>query len=745
MAKKKRGPGRPPGKKNTKQAKPQHILPEGFWSQVMAVLLIVFALILLFGLFNFGGTFPTTLAGAIAWLIGWTAFILPFLLVVQAVQIFRAEENRLSPAVWVATILFVFLTAGLFQLLLNDFTIMANSTDPLWGWGGGAAGWLIDSQLLGRALDPAVMALVLLVFDAILLLFVLSVSPKDLLNGIKSLFGNEETGGLVKGEKAATATNSVAAKAELKKPSELKINNTTEINDSKKTAKTKADKDDTAQRSLVASSDPNWEFPSLDLLNKKTTAADPGDVAKNAKTIEETLEDYGINATPQSVNVGPRVTQYTLLPARGTQFSNILKRERELKANLEAKSIRIEAPIPGKKEIGIEIQNKKIADVNLYNMMNSEEWKNAKGELNFTIGRDTSNHAIIGDLADMRHLLIAGTTGSGKSVMVNSLLCSLLYKNSPSDLRLIMVDPKMVELTRYKDIPHLITPIITDCATNPQTTVSALRWAVDVMDNRYKEMADEGVTAIKAYNEKMAKEQEAKPNEKTDASDEEEESKGKMPYIVIVVDEVADLMMSAGREVEELIVRLLQKGRAAGIHVVLATQSPRKDVITGLIKANVPATIVFAVKNHTESQIAIGNAGAEKLLGKGDMLLQTLDAPSPKRIQGAFVSNGEVSKITHAIRLQAPPNYDPDVIKQPVQLNGKGAVMFGGGGDSEYEEAKRIVISNNKGSTSLLSRRMNIGYGKAARFLDQMEEEGIVGPSQGSKGREVLVSSLDED
>ena len=731
MAKKKRGPGRPPKKKNRKS---QHTVPNGFWGQVGAVLLIVFALILMLGLFGIGGVFPTGLAGTISWLIGWAAFVLPILFVWQAIQIFRSESNQLSFAVWVATIIFITLIAGIFQLLLDDFTKLAVITEPLSGTGGGFLGWLVTVKVFGGALEPGVMALILSAFSLILLLFVLAIPPKSLIDGIRNFFSSGD-GEESKNEKVARQAAELTSS---KKLGELKINNPTkdEIINNNKQLKTK---DTMAKRSLVGSSDEDWEFPSIDLLSKNSAPANPGNVEENAKIIQDTLNDYGVDVTPESVNVGPRVTQYTLSPARGTRFEDILKRERELRAALAVEKIRIEAPIPGKREVGVEIPNEAMANVSLYNMFSSKEWEESDGGLDFVVGRDTSNRAVVADLAEMPHLLIAGQTKAGKSVMINSLLCSLLFRNSPSDLKLILVDPKVVELSRYKDIPHLLTPIITDCSTNPTTTVSALKWAVDVMDSRYRELADAGATNIKEYNERMAK------KEKAESDDGEVVANEKMPYIVIAVDEMADLMMAAGRDVEALIIRLAQKGRAAGVHLVLATQSPRKEVVTGLIKANIPATIAFAVKNHTESGIVLGANGAEKLLGKGDMLLQTTDSPAPKRIQGTLTTNGEVAKITHAVRLQRPPDYDPEIIKQHVQLNGKGGVMFESSDSfGEYDDAKRIVVETGKASTSFLQRRMKIGYSKAAGFLDQMEEEGIVGPQQGSRPREVLVSSIEE-
>jgi DNA segregation ATPase FtsK/SpoIIIE, S-DNA-T family len=346
------------------------------------------------------------------------------------------------------------------------------------------------------------------------------------------------------------------------------------------------------------------------------------------------------------------------------------------------------------------------------------------GTLGFAIGKDISGTPIVGDLAKMPHLLVAGQTGSGKSVMINTILTSLLFRNSPSDLKLILVDPKQVELKPYDDIPHLLTPVLTE----PEKCISALKWAVAEMERRYKALADAGKRNIAEYN-----------NVKKEEG---------MPYIVIVIDELADLMMMAARDVEALVVRIAQKARAVGIHLVLATQRPSVDVITGLIKANIPARIAFTTASQVDSRTIIDQIGAEKLLGQGDMLLLTADMPKPKRIQGAFIGDDETVKVMDFIRMQRPPQYDDEVMSQPVQLNGKGGIVADYGGqdadDDMWRDAVRVVIENHKASTSLLQRRLRIGYGRAARLIETMEEQGIVGAADGSRPREVLVSSAEE-
>jgi S-DNA-T family DNA segregation ATPase FtsK/SpoIIIE len=475
---------------------------------------------------------------------------------------------------------------------------------------------------------------------------------------------------------------------------------------------------------LTAASDPDWKFPGLNLLSSKQDKADPGDVEGNAEIIRESLANFGIEVEMEGANVGPRVTQYTLKPGTGVKMSKIVGLGDNMAYDLAATSIRIEAPIPGKRAVGVEVPNVKSATVTMQSLMNSEEWKKESSPLAFSVGKDIAGNPIIGDLADMPHMLVAGQTKSGKSVMINSFLTSLLYRNSPADLKLILVDPKLVEMAPYNDIPHLLTPIVNE----PEKCISALKWAVAEMERRYRSLADEKVRNIAEYNNKRQEEG--------------------MPYIVIVIDELADLMMMAARDVEALIVRIAQKARAVGIHLVLATQRPSVDVITGLIKANVPARLAFTVNSQVDSRTIIDMVGAEKLLGYGDMLFSTPEMSKPKRIQGAFISTEETQKLTDFLREQRLPRYDDEIVSMPVQLNGKGGIVVEHSNTDEdddmWHEAVRVVIESGKASTSLLQRRLRIGYGRASRIIDEMEERGVIGPADGSRPREVLVRSMDE-
>jgi S-DNA-T family DNA segregation ATPase FtsK/SpoIIIE len=497
------------------------------------------------------------------------------------------------------------------------------------------------------------------------------------------------------------------------------------------------------QAALVAVSDPNWQAPGLDLLEKKQSPADAGDVQQNAQIIRDTLGEFNIDVEMEGANIGPKVTQYTLKPPSGVKLTRITALETNIALNLAAQSLRIEAPIPGQRAVGIEVPNRKAADVRLYGVLSSKQWKGSHEPLGFAIGKDISGEAVVGELNKMPHLLIAGQTGSGKSVMINTLLTSLLYRNSPSDMKLILVDPKQVEMAPYEDIPHLLTPVITE----PEKTISALKWAVNEMERRYKLLADVKIKDIKTYNQKMQSNSKKIPVGDEDGHEQHVEDGG-MPYIVIVIDELADLMMVAARDVEALIVRLAQKARAVGIHLVLATQRPSVDVITGLIKANVPARIAFTVASQVDSRTILDQMGAEKLLGQGDMLMLTPSMSKPKRLQGAWVMDEEVMKITDHLRMQSAPQYNDEIVSQPVQLNGKGGVVmdFDGGGndDTLYKDALRVVVDSRKASTSLLQRRLRIGYARAARIIEQMEEQGVIGAADGSRPREVLIGSLDD-
>lgn len=714
-------------KKSAKQTS-QHVLPDGFWPQVTGVVLVVAAILLLIAMFGAGGPLLAWLFGASLSTFGVATYILPLLFLFVAVSIFRAEHNRLPFVMKFATILLIIWIAGLIGIMSEQprsYDIAAS------GDGGGLVGWMANQFML-TLLNVSTGSLVYVVLIVITLLFVLRISPQVVIEWFSELFRRDESS-VKEGNAIVAARAHALDQPTSAKIGELRLNEgvpTTMSLDQKKGTRLgslrdsiKSDKSAEDQAALTTTSDPDWQAPSLDLLEKKQSPADAGDVKHNAQIIKDTLGEFNIDVEMEGANIGPKVTQYTLKPPAGVKLTRISALETNIALNLAAQALRIEAPIPGQRAVGIEVPNRKAADVRLHGILNSTPWNTMHEPLGFAIGKDIGGEAVVGELNKMPHLLIAGQTGSGKSVMINALLTSLLYRNSPSDMRLILVDPKQVEMAPYADIPHLLTPIITE----PEKCISALKWAVNEMERRYSLLAEEKLRDIHSYNQKKSDEA--------------------MPYIVIVIDELADLMMVAARDVEALVVRLAQKARAVGIHLVLATQRPSVDVITGLIKANVPARIAFTVASQVDSRTILDGMGAEKLLGQGDMLLKTATMNKPKRIQGAWVTDEEVIKITDHLRMQRPPQYDADIVAQPVQLNGKGGVVMdfdGGGEDDMYKDAVRVVADARKASTSLLQRKLRIGYSRAARIMEEMEEQGVIGPADGARPRDVLISNADD-
>ena len=459
----------------------------------------------------------------------------------------------------------------------------------------------------------------------------------------------------------------------------------------------------------------------LELLNNKVTKAIGGDTAAGAMKIKHTLENFGIMVEMGETKVGPTVTQYTFKPAEGVKVARITTLNNDLSLALAAHPIRIEAPIPGQSLIGVEVPNKAKALVGLREILDDDAFRNRKNNLMIALGKDVSGTAWSYDITRMPHLLVAGATNSGKSVCLNTIIVSLLYQNNPEDLRFIMVDPKRVELPIYNGIPHLLVPVITEVGK----TINALKWCLNEMNRRYDTLNASGKKNIASYNV---------------------DAKNKMPYIVFVIDELADFMMTAGKEMEAAIIRLAQMSRAVGIHLILATQRPSVDVITGLIKANIPARIAFAVTSLVDSKTILDISGAEKLLGQGDMLLTTPELSKPKRIQGAYVSDEEIKDIINYIKEKSGEVDYLDGVTERQKVSGVAGVGIDGmHGDEDdlMEEARDIVVKAGKASTSLLQRRLSIGYGRAAKILDMMEEAGIIGPSNGSKPREILVSKSD--
>lgn len=479
-----------------------------------------------------------------------------------------------------------------------------------------------------------------------------------------------------------------------------------------------------------------YRFPSLDLLNKPKSNGkrmDNSELRATAAKLQSTLDSFGVRVKMGDISLGPSVTRYELIPEQGVKVSRITGLSDDIKLSLAASDIRIEAPIPGKAAVGIEVPNPAREMITLRELLESSEFTKAKSKVTFAVGKDISGKTIVTDIAKMPHLLIAGATGSGKSVLINTLIMSIIYKADPNEVKMIMVDPKMVELTAYEDIPHLMIPVVKD----PKKASAALGWAVAEMTGRYQKFADAGVRDIKSYNAKMDK-----------LTNKDDPDYQKMPQIVIIVDEFADLMMVAPGEVEDSVCRLAQLARAAGIHLVLATQRPSVNVITGLIKANIPSRIALSVSSAVDSRTIIDSAGAEKLLGNGDMLFAPQNLPKPIRVQGAFVSDEERDSVVSFLKEQSNgPSYNEEVTKHidtaPVPGAKNDSNTAHGGApeqDELFVEAARFIIEKDKASIGLLQRMFRIGFNRAARIMDQLSDAGVVGPEEGTKPRQILMS-----
>ena len=474
--------------------------------------------------------------------------------------------------------------------------------------------------------------------------------------------------------------------------------------------------------------DENYEYPPVELLSKGSQKGIKGGakaLTDTATKLQKTLYSFGVSAKVENVSVGPAITRYELKPAEGVRGSKIANLADDIALNLAAETIRIEAPIPGKQAVGIEVPNKEKQAVHLREVLESEEFENSESKLTIALGKDVAGNTQLADIAKMPHVLIAGSTGSGKSVCINTIITSIIYKAKPSEVKLVMVDPKVVELSVYNGIPHLLIPVVTD----PKKAAGALAWAVQEMDNRYNLFAKKGVRDLKGYNKAVKK----------------DEGVGMLPQIVIIVDELADLMMVAAKDVEESICRLAQKARAAGMHLVIATQRPSVDVITGLIKANVPSRIAFAVSSQVDSRTILDSVGAEKLLGKGDMLYFPAGAPKPARVQGAFVSDEEVEKIVDFIKQNGTATYSEDIL-ETIENSNKTDKEIAMEKDEDDDtdpflmDAIETVVETGQASTSFIQRKFKVGYARAGRIIDQMEERGVISGYQGSKPREVLMT-----
>ena len=473
--------------------------------------------------------------------------------------------------------------------------------------------------------------------------------------------------------------------------------------------------------------EPAYQIPSLSLLKRSNNTGKSPEIQqeleRNKRMLEETLKDFNVGVSMKDVQRGPSVTRYEVQPNAGVKVSKITGLSDDIALNLSAQSIRIEAPVPGKSVVGIEVPNRKKDVVKLRDILESDAFQTAKSQLAFAVGKDIAGNAIIGDIAKMPHLIIAGATGSGKSVCTNSIIMSILFHATPEQVRLILIDPKIVEFRVYEDIPHLLIPVVTD----PKKAAGALNWAVQEMEHRYQTFADNGVRDLADYNKKI----QSQPDGQT------------LPQIVIAIDELADLMMTASKEVEDAICRLAQKARAAGMHLIIATQRPTTDIITGLIKANIPSRIALSVMSQVDSRTILDTGGAEKLLGHGDMLYLPNGMPKPIRVQGCFVSTEEIEKTVAFVKQQAQAAYDDSAlvgVEQNIPVLKGETASPDGNADPRLEEAIQAVVELGQASTSSLQRYLNVGYARAARMIDELEKMGIVGGYNGAKPRKVLMT-----
>lgn len=668
------------------------------WREISGILQITIAVFLIVAATGLAGSAGNWLLGALKSVIGLAAYLLPVILIANAWVLFQPSKYKLTIANIAGELGVLIFSAGIFAFVFqstsSDIQVLSNQ--------GGLVGYGLYTTI-SPILNRYLVIFIFAAFTAICLVIAAQARLVDIIKKFLSIFSI----GRKKGDDEVN---------EEKEP-KLQINTKLPI---KGTIGADEPKAKEKEEALTLMADKNWKYPSLDLLESDGSKADAGDVKENAKIIHNTLAHFGIEVSMADVNIGPTVAQYSLKPPDGVKLNKITTLDRDLALALAAHPIRIEAPIPGKSLVGVEVPNKKAAMVRLKDILGSKDMDAYKGKLSFVLGRDVTGEIVVGDLAKMPHLLVAGATGSGKSVMINALIASLLYRNSPSELKLILVDPKRVELTPYNGIPHLLAPVIVE----PDRTVSALKWAVAEMERRYRLFAETNNKNIADYT----------VSHREDA----------MPSIVVLIDELADLMMVAAKEVEGLVVRLAQMGRAAGMHLVLATQRPDVNVITGIIKANIPSRIALRTASQIDSRTILDQMGAEKLVGNGDMLFLDPDFTKPKRIQGVFTSNKEIENINKFLIEQRTAEYNEEVTAQAVKLGGGGGGSIDASDDPMLNQAIEVVLQNGKASASVLQRRLRVGYARAARLIDMLEEQGVVGPADGARPREVLISSMED-
>jgi S-DNA-T family DNA segregation ATPase FtsK/SpoIIIE len=691
---------------------------------ISVVVFVVLALLAILSLAHLAGSVGEVLLTVLTSVFGNLAYLVPLLLLMVAIALYKQdlEENKKDSSFYLRTYLGALLLTASIAGLIHMFYL-----------GGDASAFQLAGEGKGGGYLGAILAApaysLLKFWAGSLILFALAVIGILVTFNISltRLWAKRKMEEQVLEQTAAaevrintmSSQGFVAEKVidknkKIIEPAEEDSQDVVEV--PKKSQINKPASQQISMESISLADRKDWKLPAFDLLDDNKTSVDSGNIEVNVAIIKKTLADFGIEVEMGEVNVGPTVTQYTLRPTVGVKLSQIAALQNDLALALAAHSIRMELPIPGKSLVGIEVPNKSTAIVRLREVMQTKDFVDHKSKLAIALGRDVAGHAMVADLAKMPHMLIAGATGTGKSVAINSLFISLLYRNTPQDVKFIVIDPKRVELNLYNGIPHLLTPVVTE----NEKAVNALKWAVAEMDRRYKMLAEAGKRNIIEYN--------------ADAG-------LVMPYIVILVDELADLMAVAQADVEAAIVRLAQMARAVGIHLVLATQRPSVDIITGLIKANITSRIAFAVASQIDSRTILDSSGAEKLLGNGDMLYTSAEFNKPKRIQGAYIGEKEVRKVVDFFKQQVGAViYNEEILEKPKRGLGVPGFEGVGGGDSDplLEEAMEEVKRAGKASASLLQRRLRVGYARAARILDLLEAKGLIGPGEGAKPREVF-------
>jgi len=696
--------------KKNKKEQPKSSENERIARLITATILITMAVIIILGLSNAAGPLGKYLAYGLKFVFAWASWAIPIGLLLTAYYLIRlGEKEKIRKTFWFGLILFI--------LAISSILHFYFSHDPLaleQQRGGGYLGygllWLMN-QVFGPW--PSLIVLTAIFIISLFLIATLFVHTKKITEPEEEIEEEAEEAVQPKKSWLKKLQDKQAAKREVKEKALAAMATTSQAAPEAK-AGTQKSRDPELMpvfrtRHLAMKTD----LP-IDLLEKNGAKPTSGDIKANRLIIQKTLENFGILVEMFDVKVGPTVTQYTLKPQEGVKISQITSLNNDLALALAAHPIRIEAPIPGKALVGIEVPNQSIAIVKIRELLEAEEFKKRKNNMTIAVGKDVAGHIWLADLTRMPHLLVAGATNSGKTVMLNSIIISLLYQNSPDDLKFIFVDPKRVELPLYNDLPHLLTPVI----TNTQKAINALKWAIAEMERRFDVMSQARRRDIQSYNQ---------------------DAEERLPYIVIVIDELADLMVTAPQEIETCVIRLAQMARATGIHLVLATQRPSVDIITGLIKANITSRIAFSVASMTDSRTILDHSGAEKLLGRGDMLFISSELSKPKRLQGAFVGDKEIKHVVDYLRNIREPNYQTDIVEKTTVVEGIEGNLAG---DEMLSQAREEVVRAKRGSASLLQRRLRVGYARAARLLDLLEQEGTIGPADGAKPREILKNDL---